>query len=474
MSSPAAAPASPLPIAVIGGGISGLAAAHRLIELDTGHPILLFESAARLGGVLQTVRQDGYLIEASADNFITKLPYAEQLAQRVGLAGELLPTEPSLRRALVASGGRVVPVPEAFVLMAAGRVRPILSTPVLSWPGKLRLFCEPFVARRTEPSDESVADFARRRLGDETFRRLVQPLVAGIYTADPEKLSMQATMPQFVERERKYGSLWRARRAEATGGDSGARYSAFVAPRQGMSQLVDAVAQQLPAGAIQLNSPIASVEPSGPTWRLAHGDGRRTKAAAVVVAAPAPAAGRIVQPHAPKLASQLNAIQQAGASIVVLGVRRSQVKQAIRGFGFVVPQVERRQIIAASFGSLKFPGRAPDDRLLIRVFVGGALQPDLALLPDDRLVELAFAELAQLVGLEGPPELTRVFRWPAAMPQYHVGHLDRIARIESLVADQPGLELAGNAYHGVGIPQCVHSGESAAERVAEYLRKKKG
>lgn len=466
--------ANPLPVAVVGGGISGLAAAHRLKELETGHPILLLESRDRLGGVLETVRQDGYLIETSADNFITKLPYAEQLAERLGLAGELLPTEPSLRRALTVNRGKVVPVPEAFVLMSAGRIGPILSSPILGWRGKLRLFGEPLVPRRTAAADESVADFARRRLGDEAFRRLVQPLVAGIYTADPEKLSMQATMRQFVERERQHGSLWRARRAEASGGDSGARYSAFVAPRQGMTQLVEAVAASLPPSSVRLGTTVETVRRQGHDWHLDHCDGQTTRTAAVIVATPAAAAGRLLAGVDAELARKLRSIEQAGASIVVLGVRSSQVKLAIRGFGFVVPQIEGRRIIAASFSSLKFPGRAPDDRLLIRVFVGGALQPELADLPDDQLVELARGELAELVGLEGEPELTRVVRWPSSMPQYHVGHIDRIAEIERRVAAQPGLDLAGNAYHGVGIPQCVHSGEVAAERIAEYLRTKKG
>lgn len=469
---PHLSPLASLPVVVVGGGISGLAAAHRLMELLPDAPIKLLESSNRLGGVLQTVRDGDYLIETSADNFITKLPWAEALCERVGLSDELLPTEPSLRRALVVNRGKIEPVPEAFVLMSAGRLTPILRSPVLSFAGKLRLAAEPFIARRKENSDESVASFARRRLGAETFQRLVQPLVAGIYTADPEKLSMQATMPQFVEYEQKHGSLWRARQAESNHTDSGARYSAFVAPREGLSQLVQAVAERLPPGCIELGAAVGKIEfnPADGAWRIEQSDGTTRSAGAVVIATPVPVAGRLAFSVDGKLAGMLDRIELASTSIVALGVRRDQIAQPINGFGFVAPQVEGRQIIAASFSSTKFPGRAADDRLLVRVFIGGALQAELASLPDDQLIEIACDELGELVGLTGEPELASVVRWPASMPQYHLGHVDLVDLIERRVAAIAGLELAGNAYRGVGIPQCIRSGEQAAERIAQYLR----
>ncbi len=470
----AASPASP--IAIVGGGIAGLAAAFRITELLPGVPLKLFEATGRVGGVLRTECAGEYLIEASADNFVTKLPWAHDLCQRIEIADELLPTKTQLRRALVVSHGRVQPVPEAFLLMSAGRLGPILTSPVLSPGGKLRLALEPLIRRRYDPSDESLASFARRRLGKEAFERLVQPLVAGIYAADPEKLSMQATMPQFVQREVEFGSLWRARRLDSQVSDSGARYSTFVAPRQGMAQLVTTLAQQLPPATIELNSPIEQVSrlEDGRGWTLRCVDGSQVQASAVVIATPAPQAGELLAAVDDKLGKLVGGIEHSSTSVVALGVRRDQVRAAIQGFGFVVPQVEQRPIIAASFSSLKFPGRAADDRLLVRVFVGGALQPDLAHLPDDELIAIAQSELAELIGLEGVPELAKIYRWPHSMPQYHVGHLARVEQIESLIATQPGLELAGNAYRGVGIPQCVHSGEQAAERVVDYIKKATG
>lgn len=459
-------------IAVIGGGISGLAAAHRLGEIRPECEVQVLEASPQLGGVLQTVRQGDYLIETAADNFITKLPWAEELCERLGLADELLPTEPSLRKALVVSRGKIEPVPQAFVLMSAGKLWPLVTTPILSLPGKLRLALEPLVARRrdpSDPSDESVASFVRRRLGNEAFERLVQPLVAGIYTADPERLSMRAAMPKYFEQEQQYGSLWRGRRLEKSTTESGARYGAFVAPKLGMGQLVTTLAERLPQDAIKCNTPVRSVMPAGSAWRVELADGQSSEYTGVVLATPAPHVAESVNAFAPELAASLGKIEYSSVAIAVLAVARRDIAKPLRGFGFVVPSVERRRIIAASFASLKFPGRAPDDQVLVRVFIGGALQPELLEGDDKQLISLAREELGDLIGLGGEPAYQSVFRWPASMPQYHLGHHSLVDRIEQLVAQQPGLELAGNAYRGVGIPQCIRSGELAAERILSQL-----
>lgn len=455
----------PPSVAVVGGGLSGLAAALRLQE--AGADWRLFEASPRLGGVIETVEEAGYRIELSADNFLTREPWATDLCRKVGLERELLPTNRDRRRALVVRRGRVVPVPEGFVLMAPRALGPILASPVLSLLGKARLAAERWVPPKRAVGDESVASFARRRLGREAFERLVQPLVAGIYTADPERLSMAATLPRFLEQEAEHGSLWRAAQrgpgGDASNTESGARYGLFVAPRLGMQQLVDAVAARLPSDRLSMGSPVAGAIRQENGWRLAGADDQPLgEHDALIVATPAYAAARLLRDAEPSLAERLDAIEYAGASIVCLGVRTEQVARPIDGFGFVVPAAERRRIIAASFSSYKFPGRAPDERLLIRVFVGGALQPELVDLDDDALVRLAREELGDLVGLRGEPEIARVARWPRQTPQYHVGHLDRVAEIERLTP--ASVELAGAAYRGVGVPQCVRSGELAAER----------
>ena len=468
-------PTQPPRVAVLGGGITGLTAALELNEAEPFVDWKLFDAAPRLGGVLQTVDHDGYRVELSADNFLTRDPWATDLCRRVGLEDELLETDPARRRALVVCRGRVQRVPSGFVLMSPQKAWPILASPILSLRGKARLAAEPFVPARRDAADESLASFARRRLGTEVYQRLVQPLVAGIYTADPEKLSLRATLPQFLQQEAEHGSLTRAAlKAKRTRerNESGARYSQFVAPRLGMQQLVDAIRDRLPQNRVETGVRVDNCEPTvGGRWRLLDDAGQSLGLFdGVVVTLPAKHAAQAVRAANEKLASELASIEYAGASVVCFGVKQEQITRPIDGFGFVVPAIERRRLIAASFASYKFPGRAPDGRVLVRVFVGGALQPELAELDDEQLAMLARQELADLVGLEGEPETTRVVRWPGAMPQYHVGHLDRVERIEALTQDHPGLELAGAAYRGVGIPQCVRSAQSAVERLLSKLR----
>jgi protoporphyrinogen/coproporphyrinogen III oxidase len=458
-------------IAVIGGGISGLAAAHRVTELDPAAQVTLFEDSDRLGGILGTIRKDGYLIETSADSFITNVPWAIDLCRRIGFADQLIPTDPAHRGAMVVCRGKLESVPEGFLLMAPNRLGSVLRSPILSLRGKLRLACERLIAAKQNGDDESLASFARRRLGRETFERLVQPLVGGIYTADPEKLSLAATLPRFLEMERQHGSLLRAarasRKASASGSnnsddseDSGARYSMFVAPRDGFSSLVDAIASRLPPGCVRLNTKVERIERADNQWRVGA-----EAFDAVVVATPSQATAELLGNVDASLAGELASIEHAGSAIVVLAYDKSQIKQSLNTFGFVVPAIENRRILSASFSSVKFSGRAPDGKVLIRVFLGGALQPKMVNLSDDDLIQVASEELTDLLSIDGQPHLSKTFRWHSAMPQYHLGHLDRLKRIKDRVAQLPGLALAGNAFTGVGIPQCIRSGETAAERI---------
>lgn len=452
-------------IAVIGGGISGLAAAHRITELSPQAELVLFEASNRLGGVLETVERDGFLVERSADSFITKYPWATDLCRRIGLSDELLPTDESRRRALVVHDGRLERVPAGFVLMTPSRRWPILTTPILSWSGKLRVLAEPWMLRRPEgeSGDESVGAFARRRLGDEAYERLVQPLLGGIHTADADHLSLAATFPEYIAQEQFHG---RIQPSASRHSESGARYGLFVAPKEGVSQLVQAISGRIPPAAIQLSTAVTNLEREGTKWRLNMSTGQIESADAVIVALSAPAAARLLGTLDATLADELAAIKYASCAIVNLAYRRDQFGSPPDGFGFVVPKIERRQILAASFASEKFPGRAPAGQVLIRAFIGGALAPQLADLPAAELERIARSELSSLLQIQGSPHWTDVACWPASMPQYEVGHLQRVAQIEARVAEVPGLALAGNAYHGVGIPQCIHSGEAAAERVA--------
>jgi protoporphyrinogen/coproporphyrinogen III oxidase len=470
-------------VVVIGGGITGLAAAHRLVELDPAREVMLFEAGHRLGGVIETLHHDEYLVERSADNFITNVPWAVDLCRRIGIAEQLIPTSGQRRSALVVRHGRLEHVPEGFMLLAPGRAWPILKTPILSPLGKLRLFAERLLPRRKEQGDESLAEFARRRLGRETFERIVQPLVGGIYTANPEKLSLQATLPRFLEMERRWGSLTRGARqariakggARADGnGESGARYGLFVAPRDGLSSLVQAIARKLPPHTIRLGCRVERLVPRGEDgWTMALADGPGAiDCDAVIVAAPASAAAQILSSVEAGLAENLARIEYAGTAVVSLAMRRDQISHPLDGFGFVVPAIENRRILAASFASIKFAGRAPADTVLVRAFIGGACQGELLDLDDEALRRIASEELRALLGIRGECTLRDIARWPRSMPQYHLGHLSLVESIEQAAARWPGLALAGSAYRGVGIPHCIHSGEMAADKThAELARR---
>ncbi|MBI1902091.1 MAG: protoporphyrinogen oxidase [Planctomycetia bacterium] len=477
-------------IAVGGGGITGLAAAHRLLELAPGLEVWLIEAGPRLGGVLQTENVGGFLVERSADNFIRTPPSAEALCRRIGLQDELIETNPDCRRAFIVRKGRLHPVPEGFLLMAPTRLWPLMRTGLLSPLGKLRLLCEYLVPRRKRTEEESLASFARRRLGREAFERLVQPLVSGIYTADAEKLSVQAALPRFAEMERTHRSLIRAamhereaaaaKKTAAKAGKegSGARYGMFLSLRKGMSQLVEALAGRIAerqkasgVGSVLLGAAVSRIEKANGRWRISiTGRDEPLDVDAVVLTPSAPQAGGLIESFDAALASELSGIPYAGSVIVAVGYRRDQIRHPLDGFGFVVPAIERRPILAASFSSVKFEGRAPSQHVLLRVFLGGAERPDLVEADDDLLRKTVAAELQSLLGVTGPWIICQIYRWKGAMPQYHVGHLERLARIEARLKEHRGLHLAGNAYRGVGIPSCVQSGEQAAEAALKELR----
>ena len=445
----------PQRVAVIGGGISGLAAAHRLLEINPQAQVVLYEASDRLGGVLKTEERDGYLIEHAADMFIAEPPWALDLCRRVGLADELIGTNDQYRQAFVVCRGRLEAVPAGFMLLQPSRARPVLKTPLLSWRGKLRLGMEYFVPRRRADLSRStmianghIRIFRRMRYrrrvaglvrpppaGREAYERLVQPLVSGIYTADPERLSLAATLPRFLEMEQEYRSLiraaWEQRKARPRmkaapprKDESGIRYGMFMAPRRGMASLVDALAARLTAADIRLRTPVARIErsPDGRWQMLTSGAAAPPESFdALIVATPAPAAAELLSDVDRELCTELRQIEYAGSAVVCITYRRSQIEHRLDGFGFVVPAVERRRIIATSFASVKFAGRAPADRVLFRVFVGGALQPELLKLPDDAVAAVgAPRNWPTSRGAQGEPEFVidrSLGRRDAAIPR---------------------------------------------------------
>jgi oxygen-dependent protoporphyrinogen oxidase len=461
---------------VIGGGISGLSAAHALASCAAPVEVVLLESGNRLGGVLETTHRDGFLIEAAADNFLTTPPFAVELCRAAGIEGSLIGTDAEHRQTFVVRRGRLQPIPPGFVVMSPSRIGPMLRTPVLSLRGKLRVGMEYFISPKAGNEDESLASFVRRRFGREMFERLVQPLVGGIYAADSERLSIAATMPRFREMEQEHGSLIRAalkqRRTQSPETGSGARYGHFATLRRGISALVAALAERLPPAAACCASPVHDLVPlGGDRWSLSIGGERprRLEVDAVIVATPAHVAARLLARLDSAAADDLAQIEYSSCAVVSLGYRRDQIKHPLNGFGFVVPLIEERTILSCSFASVKYEGRAPAGHVLLRVFIGGACQRGLLRLPADQLMQLAEREVADLLNIEGKPMLREMARHHRAMPQYHVGHRDRVAAITRRLARFPTLALAGNAYEGVGIPACVQSGAAAANRILPRL-----
>jgi oxygen-dependent protoporphyrinogen oxidase len=351
----------------------------------------------------------------------------------------------------------------------------VLASRVFSWRGKLRLGLDLVLPRRSPAAgDESLGSFVRRRLGRETLERIAQPLVGGIYSADPERLSLEATMPRFLALEREHRSLIlglrRTARTREVAGASGARWSLFVTLAGGMEELVIALAGRLPAGAVRVGTPAAAIALARDGWRVRLADGPALQADGIVLAGSAPRMAALIRVVDRPLAEGLDGIAYASSATVALGYPRAAVRHPLDGFGFVVPRVEGRRTLACTFSSVKYPGRAPSGFALLRVFLGGALQESLLAQEDGALLRLAHDEVAALLGITGQPVLSRIWRHPGTMPQYDVGHLARIAAIEARLEALPGLALAGGAYRGVGIADCVHSGEAAAERLNSSLK----
>jgi oxygen-dependent protoporphyrinogen oxidase len=463
-------------VAVVGGGIAGLAAAHRAVEIarerGVALELTLLEARDRLGGTIDTEHVDGFLVEAGPDSFISEKPWALALCRRLGIEDRLVRTDDRFRRTFVWYRDRLHPLPDGFQLLAPTRLAPFVTSSLFSWPGKLRMALDLVLPRGAPGGDETLGAFVRRRLGREALERVAQPLVAGIYTADPDELSLGATMPRFLELERRERSvikaLWRASRRAPMPGTSGARFSLFVTFARGMSELVATLASRLPAGAVRLKQRVSGLERRDGRWRVALADGEAVDADRVVLAAESHVTARLVRYVDPQLGALLGEITYASSATVSLGYRRADVPHALDGFGFVVPHGQGRALLAGTFSSVKYPGRAPGGFVLLRGFLGGALGGAALQGDDEELAARARRDFADALGVVAEPTLTRVHRHPASMPQYRLGHLDRIDAIEHTLRGLPGLALAGSAYRGIGIADCVRSGEAAAELLLDF------
>lgn len=465
-------------VVVIGGGISGLAVAHRLHRLARERrlplEISVLESEARFGGVIDTQSREGFLLEGGPDAFLSEKPWAAELCREVGLGEELMGTTPAHQRSLLVHQGRVVALPEGVWLVAPQSLSSALHLRMLSWAGRLRIACEPFIPARRDEQEESVGAFLRRRFGREAFERLGQPMISGITTSDPDHLSLRAAMPAWEEMERRYGSVAAGLRARARDGDhqarraGGPRYSLFQTLRSGMGALVERLLSTMPGVRLERGARVASLAPGRP-WTLELRGGRTLQAEAVCVALPAPGAAALTRPFAPEVAEPLERIPYESVAVVNLAFRAADCPRLPEGFGMVAPQCEQRRFVGITFSSAKFAGRAPQACVLLRAFMGGALQRAVLDLDDPQLTRAVLEELRELLGMGKDPILTSVRRHPRAMPQYHLGHAQRVAAIEAAVPAHPGLHLTGNWLRGVGLPDCVHEAQRTAERIAAEM-----
>lgn len=464
-------------VAVIGGGISGLAAAFRLMELQPDWQVTVLEASSRPGGVIQTVQRDGFTLELGPDSMLRRLPWGVGLCRRLGIEEELIGTEPAAKGAYTVHRGRATRMPEGFAIMAPERTWPVVTTPILSPWGKVRLAAERLVPRRSDAADESLAAFARRRLGREAFERIVQPLAGGIFMGDPERLSLNACFPQFAAMEAEHGSLIKATQAarkEREANSNGQPASVFVSPAGGLQRLVDAAADKL-GERLRCGQRVTELSEHDDHWKLRVEDtesGTQSDETydAVIIATPAAATAKLLAPIDPRASELLAGIEYTSSAIVQLAYKRVNIAHPLDAAGMVVPNVEGRLLQACSFSSVKYAGRAPDDTVVLRAFFGGALRPELPALDDEKLIELAKSEVGELLGASGEPIFTLVQRWQSSMPQYYVGHAERVDEIEQRTAEHHGLELAGAALRGVGIPLCIRTGEEAATRMVERLQ----
>jgi len=464
-------------IAIIGGGISGLAAAFELEEQRrAGAEVdyVLYESSARLGGVLRTEHVDGCLVEAGPDSFITEKPWATDLCRELGLGDQLIGSNDADRKTYILTNGRLVVMPDGLMFMVPTKILPTGLSPLFSWKTKLRMTQELFHPSRAADHDESVASFVERHYGSEMVDRLADPLLSGVYGGEAASLSVRAVLPRFAEMERTHGSLGRAMLAARKKISTGPRKPApplFTSLKNGMQHLAETVVSRLTPTALLTDTPVQAIQREAESWVVSAGL-QSDQFDSVIVALPAPAAAQVLRIVIPELSAELAAIQYSSSITVGLGYDRDVRQSLPPGFGFLVPRSEGKKLLAATFVHNKFPHRAPDDRALLRCFFAGKNAEDVWTLSDDQIVGIVRNELQQILGpqidgLRAEPLFARVYKWKSAMAQYGVGHLDRLVRMERLRQQLPGLALAGNAYRGIGVPDCIRSGREAAKQLLE-------
>jgi len=464
-------------IAIIGGGIAGLSAAYELeLHRKQGAEIdyALYEASPRLGGVLQTERVEGCLIEAGPDSFLTEKPWASDLCRELGIADQIIGSNDAARKTYIVLNNRLVPMPDGLMFLVPTQILPTILSPLFSIPAKIRMARELFypahdVSNPTHGEDETVAAFVERHYGKEMVERLADPLLTGVYGGQASELSVRAVLPRFADMEAKYGSLSRAMLAATKKAPSNATpRPIFSSMRDGMQSLIDAIIPRLDPRRIRTGVQIQEIQRREYGW-LVNTDAGGSSFDAVILAVPTPAAATLIRHSAPELAQELAEIRYSSSVTAALIYDDAIAAHLPPGFGFLVPRSENKRLLACTFVHNKFPHRAPESRCIVRCFLGGSRDEAALSLTNDEILATLRRELEDILDLTAAPLGARVYKWPKSMAQYGVGHLDRLERIRQLLQETPRLTLAGNGYKGIGVPDCVRSGREAATQMLGYL-----
>jgi protoporphyrinogen/coproporphyrinogen III oxidase len=475
---------NPRTIAIVGGGISGLATAFALLERAAAAGLSIrctvLDAAPAWGGKIVTHRIGDLVTEAGPDSFLSNKPAGLQLVEKLGLTGQLINTKDSAKKASVYFAGRLRELPEGLVVITPGQIGPFLKSGLLTVGGLARMGLDLVMPAKRQEGDESLASFFRRRFGRQAFERMMEPLMAGIYAGDAEQMSLKATFPRFLELEQEYGSVIRGMMAARTEGIGTLKTrpmrTMFVSLKNGLEDLVTALIRRLTDQGITLRNGLTveslrvrSHQLGRWTYDVMLHDGSALSVDSLVLATPAYVSAELLRPLTPIASGLLDMIPYASTATIAMAYPASVIGGAVQGFGFVIPRVEQRDLIAATWTSLKWPYRAPPDQLMIRCYVGGVGREAILQLDDQALVTRVKSELRQICGVTAEPMYVEVNRWMKAMPQYQLGHLERLEQVEGTLSRYGGLFLTGAAYRGVGIPDCIRDGASTADKVVRFL-----
>lgn len=459
-------------IAIVGGGISGLAAAYALSS-GPGFDVSVFEQSERFGGKLKTDHVDGFIIEGGADSIVGMSGRVSEITTVVGLADQLITPNPNSKGAYILRKGTLHPIPEGLSGLVPTRLAPMLRTGLISPLGKLRMLLELGIPANQTPGDETLAAFARRRFGSEAYDYLLEPLLAGISSGDGRTISLRATFPQWSTAELEHGSVIRGMIASRRNESGEAAKRGFFSYRTGMETLINALCEFL-KGKVRLQTLAGArrLERRETEYELVvdrSGIQRREQFDEVVIALPSWECARLLETLDAQLSRTLMDIPQRSAALVSIGFKEAETRGKLNGTGYLSPQIEGRSASAMTWSSSKWQGRAPAGHDLVRVYFGRGAGGDVVTEDDVTLIQMARDELAEIVGIRGEPVVTSVSRWKQSLPQYTIGHLERVTAIERAVARHSGLAITGNMFHGVGISRCILSAENAIAKLRTDL-----